>query len=105
LADRRSHPRLRQRGAGGRDADPHRRAHGSAGARRLDAASVATPASDGLPDADKDRLTEALRLGLAIARGLVEEHGGVIRALPAEANGRGMRIELELSLANPERPV
>jgi two-component system sensor histidine kinase KdpD len=44
-------------------------------------ASVATPASEALPDADKDRLTEALRLG--------ESLGGEVTTLNADADVAG----------------
>ncbi|RAI34178.1 hypothetical protein CH338_21325 [Rhodoplanes elegans] len=40
-------------------------------------------------------------LGLAIVRGLVEAHGGAVRARPGEG-GRGTAIELVLPAARPE---
>jgi two-component system sensor histidine kinase KdpD len=44
-------------------------------------------------------------LGLAICRGIVDAHGGEIRALAARADGAGTRIEITLPFANPESPV
>ncbi|KRW94759.1 sensor histidine kinase KdpD [Paracoccus sp. MKU1] len=41
-------------------------------------------------------------LGLAICKGIVEAHGGTIRAEPVHADGRGTRIAIELPLTNPE---
>jgi len=43
-------------------------------------------------------------LGLDIARGIVEAHGGSIRAEPARGDGTGTRIVMTLPLANPEHP-
>ena len=44
-------------------------------------------------------------LGLAICKGIVDAHGGDIRALPAKPDGTGTRIEIVLPIANPESPV
>ena len=41
-------------------------------------------------------------LGLAICKGIVEAHGGAIRAEAVSPDGRGTRIVLELPLWNPE---
>ncbi|MBT9383525.1 sensor histidine kinase KdpD [Pseudooceanicola sp. CBS1P-1] len=41
-------------------------------------------------------------LGLAICRGIVEAHGGSIRAGARADHGRGTRITLDLPLSNPE---
>ena len=41
-------------------------------------------------------------LGLAICRGIVEAHDGNIHAEPAQSDGRGTRIVIELPLSNPE---
>lgn len=41
-------------------------------------------------------------LGLAICKGIVEAHGGAIRAEAVHADGRGTRIVMELPLWNPE---
>lgn len=41
-------------------------------------------------------------LGLAICKGIVEAHGGAIRAEPVHADGRGTRIAIDLPLTNPE---
>lgn len=67
----------------------------------------------GIPEADRDRVFDMFYrvrdpsgkprgtgLGLAISRGILEAHGGTIRAL-AGRNNRGTRIEIELPLAGP----
>ncbi|MDB6452578.1 sensor histidine kinase [Falsirhodobacter sp. 20TX0035] len=41
-------------------------------------------------------------LGLAICRGIVEAHGGTIRACATHPDGHGARIEMTLPLTNPE---
>lgn len=41
-------------------------------------------------------------LGLAICKGIVEAHGGRIRAEPVRVDGRGTRIVITLPLWNPE---
>ncbi|MFT4149779.1 MAG: sensor histidine kinase KdpD [Paracoccaceae bacterium] len=41
-------------------------------------------------------------LGLAICKGIVEAHGGTIRAEAVHPDGRGTRIAIELPLWNPE---
>ena len=41
-------------------------------------------------------------LGLAICKGIVEAHGGTIRAEAVHPDGRGTRIVMELPLWNPE---
>jgi len=49
-----------------------------------------------------DRKIGGLGLGLAIARGLVELHGGSLRAA-SEGVGRGAELIVELPLADPQR--
>jgi signal transduction histidine kinase len=49
-----------------------------------------------------DRKIGGLGLGLAIARGLVELHGGSLRAA-SDGIGRGAELIVELPLANPQR--
>ena len=44
-------------------------------------------------------------LGLAITRGIVEAHGGRIKAEPSQPGGTGTRIALTLPLANPDAPA
>ena len=44
-------------------------------------------------------------LGLAICKGIVDAHGGEIRALAAKPDGTGTRIEIALPIADPESPA
>jgi two-component system sensor histidine kinase KdpD len=44
-------------------------------------------------------------LGLAICKGIVDAHGGEIRALAARADGSGTRIEIVLPAAGAEAPA
>jgi two-component system sensor histidine kinase KdpD len=55
--------------------------------------------------AEADGQRAGTGLGLAICKGIVDAHGGEIRAIPAKPDGTGTRIELILPIANPESPV
>lgn len=50
-----------------------------------------------------DRQGKGTGLGLAISRGILEAHGGKIRALPGD-RGTGTRIEIDLPLSAPATP-
>ncbi|MGE0233154.1 MAG: ATP-binding protein, partial [Flavobacteriaceae bacterium] len=70
----------------------------------------------GIPPADRNRIFDMFfrvragdgqragtGLGLAICKGIVDAHGGTIRATPAKTDGTGTRIEIRLPLAVASR--
>ncbi|MCW4115468.1 sensor histidine kinase KdpD [Aurantimonas sp. MSK8Z-1] len=74
-----------------------------------------TDAGPGIPAEDRDKVFDMFYrvragdgqkagtgLGLAICRGILEAHGGSIRAEPGKPDGSGTRIEVELPRAGPE---
>ena len=82
-------------------------ARGAGGALFL----AVTDGGPGIPPEDRDRVFDMFQrvraadgekagtgLGLAICRGIVEAHGGRIRADAALPDGSGTRIEIELPI-------